>query len=260
MRSSCSTIIVNADDWGRNVDTTDRSLDCVLRGTISSVSAMVFMEDSERAALLAQQHGVDAGLHLNLTTPFSASRCPPRLMEHQQRISFFLRSHRLAPVLYLPGLAASFEYVVATQLEEFERLHGAPANRIDGHHHMHLCANVFFQKLLPTNTIVRRNFSFGPGEKNRINRFCRRWQDRRLARRHRMTDFFFSLTPIHPRARLEKIIALARRFSVEVETHPVNADEYKFLIDGELTNHSGNVMVARGYCLGPRESSAEIGN
>jgi len=260
VRSSGATIIVNADDWGRDADTTDRSLDCVLRGAVSSVSAMMFMEDSERAALLARQHGVDAGLHLNLTTPFSSPRCPPRLMEHQQKISRFLRSHRLAPVLYLPGLASSFEYVVATQLEEFERLLGAPANRVDGHHHMHLCANVFFQKLLPTNTIVRRNFSFGPGEKSRINRSCRLWQDRRLARRHRMTDFFFSLPPLNPRTRLEKILFLASRFSVEVETHPVNADEYKFLMDGELTYRTGTVTVARGYCLSSCESTAGVEN
>jgi chitin disaccharide deacetylase len=260
VRSSGATIIVNADDWGRDVDTTDHSLDCVLRGVISSVSAMVFMEDSERAALLAQQHGVDAGLHLNLTTPFSAPGCPSRLMERQQNISRFLRSHRLAPALYLPGLASSFEYVVATQLEEFERLHGSPTNRVDGHHHMHLCANIFFQKLLPTDTIIRRNFSFGPGEKSRINRFFRRWQDRRLAQRHRMTDLFFSLPPLNPRARLEKILSLARCFSVEVETHPVNADEYKFLMDGELTDRTDKVTVARGYCLGSRKSATEVEN
>ena len=194
MRPSGATVIVNADDWGRDTVTTDRSLDCVLREVVSSVSAMVFMEDSERAALLAQQHGVDAGLHLNLTTPFSAPQCASRLMEHQQKVSRFLRSHRLAPVVYHPALAASFEYVVAAQLEEFERLYSVPTNRVDGHHHMHLCANVFFQKLLPADTIVRRNFSFGTGEKGRVNRFYRRWQDRRLALRHRMTDFFFFST------------------------------------------------------------------
>lgn len=258
IRSSGATVIFNADDWGRDVVTTDRSLDCVLRGVVSSVSAMVFMEDSERAALLAQQHGVDAGLHLNLTTLFSGPRCVSRLMEHQQKVSRFLRSHRLAPVVYHPGLAASFEYVVAAQLEEFERLHGAPANRVDGHHHMHLCANVFFQKLLPADTIVRRNFSFGPGEKGRINRLYRRWQDRRLAQRHRMTDFFFSLPPINPRDRIERIFSLARRFGVEVETHPVNVDEYKFLMDGELMNCAGKVTIARGYRLGSRESAAEV--
>src|ERR1700758_5164513 len=47
----CSGIlIINADDWGRDHETTQRILECTLRGTVSSASAMVFMEDSERAA------------------------------------------------------------------------------------------------------------------------------------------------------------------------------------------------------------------
>ena len=259
IRRSDATIIVNADDWGLDIDTTDLSLDCVLREVVSSVSAMVFMEDSERAALLAQQNSVDVGLHLNLTTPFSAPECSSRLAEHQQRLSRFLRSHRFAPVLYHPGLAASFEYVVAAQLEEFERLYGAPANRVDGHHHMHLCTNVLLQKLLPVNTILRRNFSFGPGEKGYVNRFYRGWQDRGLARRHRMTDFFFSLVPLDPRHRLQEICDLAGRFNVEVETHPVNLREYKFLIAGELTRCAGKLAIARGYFLRSGDCTADAG-
>ena len=35
------------------------------------VSAMVFMEDSERAASIARADAIDAGLHLNFTTAFS---------------------------------------------------------------------------------------------------------------------------------------------------------------------------------------------
>jgi hypothetical protein len=34
---------------------------------------------------------------------------------------------------------------------------------------MHLCANVLWQGLLPAGTLVRRNFSFHPGEKSRWN-------------------------------------------------------------------------------------------
>lgn len=148
-RQSGATIIVNADDWGRDVDTTNRCVDCALHGAVSSVSAMVFMEDSERAAVLAGQHRVAAGLHLNLTTSFSAPQCPSRLIDHQQKLARFLRSSRFAPVMYHPGLAASFEYVVRAQLEEFERLYGAPASRVDGHHHMHLCSNIFFRTCCP---------------------------------------------------------------------------------------------------------------
>lgn len=244
-----ATIIINADDWGRDVVTTDRSLDCLLHGAVSSVSAMVFMQDSRRASELASQHGVDAGLHLNLTTPFSAPQCPPRLAEHQRRLARFLTSNRFAQVVYHPGLAGSFEYVVKAQLEEFGRLYGPPG-RVDGHHHMHLCANVLSQKLLPAGTIVRRNFSFAPGEKSAINRFYRNWQDRSLARRHRIADFFFSLPPLEPRSRLKHFFDLANRFFyVELETHPAIPQEYDFLLGGEFPICAGKVGVARGYRL-----------
>lgn len=255
---SGATIIVNADDWGRDRENTDRALECMLRGAVSSVSAMVFMEGSERAAALAREHDVDCGLHLNLTTSFSARESSSRLQEHQRKLSSFLRSHRLASVVYQPFLANSFEYVVRAQLEEFERLYGSPARRFDGHHHMHLCANVVYQELLPAGTIMRRNFSFAPGEKDAVNRLYRRWQDKRLQKRHRTTDFFFSLLPLHP-SRLEKIFAHASRFNVEVETHPVNPDEYSFLLEGEFLRGAYNVSVARGYVLRPGDRGATLG-
>ena len=135
-------VIINADDWGRDAVTTDRTLDCHFHEAISSVSAMVFTEDSERAASLARQHGVDAGLHLNFTLPFTAPQCSPMLLEHQQKIFRFLNSHQYAGFIYHPGLTASFEYVVRAQFEEFQRLFGAPATRVDGHHHMHLSRNI----------------------------------------------------------------------------------------------------------------------
>src|SRR5881296_2959155 len=89
-------LIVNADDWGRDCRTTGRILDCALRGAVSSVSAMVFMEDSERAATLARERGIDVGLHLNFTTSFSASGCPAGLVDRQQELRRYLRCHRLA--------------------------------------------------------------------------------------------------------------------------------------------------------------------
>ena len=106
------------------------------------MSAMVFMEDSERGAALAGEQGIDAGLHLNFTTPFSACGVPSTLGDHQRRLARYLRRHRFAPTVFHPGLTRSFEYVVSAQLDEFRRLYGAEPDRIDGHHHMHLCANV----------------------------------------------------------------------------------------------------------------------
>ncbi len=248
-KTGTSALIINADDWGRSRKVTDRTLDCALAEVISSASAMVFMEDSERGADLAAQHNLDCGLHLNLTTSFTAHNCSSRLREQQQQLTRFLRANRLCPAIYHPGLANAFDNVVRAQLDEYQRLYHRPVARIDGHHHMHLCANVQFQHLLPEGTIVRRNFSFGPGEKSVMNRLYRKWQDRRLSKRHRTTDYFYSIQPMGPAGRLEKIFTLALQSHIEIETHPVNDDEFEFLMNGELMQLARGIGIARGYAL-----------
>jgi hypothetical protein len=255
--SSPGLLIVNADDWGRDPLTTDRTLDCARAGALSSVSAMVFMEDSERAAAIAKGHGIEAGLHLNLTTTFSALTCPPDLLQNQQVLARYLRRSRLSQVVFHPGLARAFASVVAAQLEEFRRLYGAAPDRIDGHHHMHLCANVLLAGLLPSGTLVRRNFSFQPGEKSAGNLLYRRLVDRLLARRHRLVDFFYSLAPLEPLGRLQRIFRLARQRIVEVEAHPVNPDEYRFLTEGGILRETGDVHIMHPSSASPLITAAD---
>lgn len=249
----CSgSLIINADDWGRDQETTDRIVECVGHGAISSVSAMVFMEGSERAAAIARESGIDAGLHLNVTTPFSGSNTSKHLSDQQRRISHYLRRHRLAQIIYNPALRTAFEYVVAAQVAEFRRLYGREPERLDGHHHMHLCANVLFAHLLPVGTVVRRNFTFHAGERSAANQLYRRTVDRFLARRHRLTDFLFSLSPLEPASRLLRIVSLARTQVVEVETHPVNDAEREFLTSGQIRRLSRDLAIAPAFVLGGR--------
>jgi predicted glycoside hydrolase/deacetylase ChbG (UPF0249 family) len=240
--SSNGALIVNADDWGRNRETTDRILDCVLSHSVTATSAMVYMEDSERAAELSREYSVDTGLHLNFTTPFSGQVTVRKLRDYQDKISQYLLRHRLAQVIYQPFLANSFDYIVKAQLEEYARIYGQAPKRIDGHHHMHLCANVLLGRLLPEGTIVRRSFSVCAGEKGIANRSWRRMVNLILARRHRIADFLFSLTPINPE-RLNTILQFASQSVVELETHPVNADEYEFLTSGGLLKWGNTVQI-----------------
>lgn len=249
-----AAVIVNADDWGADVATTNRILDCIQQGVVSSASAMVFTSDAARAADLAREHNIDTGLHLNLTTPFSASGVPSPLLGHQQKLARALRSHRFAPAFYHPLLASSFDYVIKQQLEEYARLYGAPPARIDGHHHMHLSTNVLLRKLLPARTIVRRNFTFRAHEKVAINRLYRGLQDRVLDRRHWTTDYFFNLVPLD-KGRLKTILELARHASVELEVHPGRIEEYEFLMNRQLFACTENLEVIRGYHL--RRPAAE---
>lgn len=236
-------LIVNADDWGQDATTTNRILDCVRRGSVTAVSSMVFMEDSERAATLALDRNIDAGLHLNFTIPFSASKIPSKLAEHLDKVAAFLRAHRLAQVMYHPGLTAAFEFLVSSQMEEFRRLYGSKPLRLDGHHHMHLCANVLLQRLLPPSTLVRRSFSFRRGEKALLNRLYRNRVDAVLSRRHRLTDYFFSLAPLSATDRIVQIFELAQTSVVEVEVHPVVPGEYTFLLAPEFQRLGAGVIV-----------------
>jgi chitin disaccharide deacetylase len=241
-------LILNADDWGRDRNTTQSILDCAVHGSLSSASAMVFMEDSDRAATIARELRIDTGLHLNLTSRFSAPHCPRKLLELQGEVATCLRRHRFSPALFHPSLVKSFEYLVSAQIEEYGRLYGTFPARIDGHHHMHLSTNVLVGRLLPPDTIVRRSFSFSRGEKSWGNRLYRRTVDRMLARRHRVTDFFFSITPLESH-RLERIVNVARTRAVEIETHPINPEEYGFLMSGKLISLLAGVPVAHGFAL-----------
>ena len=240
-------LIINADDWGRSRSTTDAILGCVAQGAVSSVSAMVFMEDSERAAQTAQERGIDAGLHLNFTTCFSASECDPVLFKCQHEVASYLMRSRFAHTVFHPRLARSFEYLVKRQIEEFHRLYGKDPERIDGHHHMHLCANVVLGGLLPPGTIVRRNFSFLRGEKGFANLLYRKMMDKLLKRKHYLVDYFFKLEPVEPVWRLLQIFRLAQRHIIELETHPAAPEEYKFLAEGKLCRLIGSLPIARGF-------------
>jgi chitin disaccharide deacetylase len=232
--SKTSGAIINGDDWGADAFTTGRIFDCVKAGAVSAVSAMVYMQDSEGAADVARDNRIDAGLHLNLTTHLSASRVPQPLSLHQERVASYLGRSRMSRYTYHPGLATSFRYVVASQIDEFLRLYGGPLPRVDGHHHMHLCANVMVARLLPPGIVIRRNFSFARGEKSSLNRVARRSYDSLLSRRYRMVDAFVTLAPVEPRTRLRGLFSRACRESVEIETHPIQPDEYEFLTRGGL--------------------------
>ena len=226
-------LIINADDWGRDPQTTDSIFACLERARVSRASGMVFMEDSIRAAQIACDNAFDIGLHLNFTSPFSCTYTPSGVVKHQERIATYLHKSKISHCLFNPTLMNSFEYSVSAQFEEYERLYGKRPARVDGHHHKHLCANIILARLLPAGIKVRRNFSLQAGEKTFLNRSYRRLLDRLLARRHQLTDYFFSISPIEPIARLKRILSLSHEFVVELATHPVAKDEYS-LLNGEF--------------------------
>jgi predicted glycoside hydrolase/deacetylase ChbG (UPF0249 family) len=230
---SFAMLVINADDLGRSRAETKAALDCFLKGRITCATAMVFMEDSERAADLAKEHGLDVGLHLNLDQNYNGRAPAPAAGEAHRRVARFLASGKLARLIYHPLLGRQFRDVFQSQMDEFVRLYGAAPSHIDGHHHQHLCLNMVLGEVLPKGAKVRRNFSFEPGEKSFLNRAVRRFIDRRLARHHRLTDYFFTLEEALQRKHLDRIARLAKSAEVELETHPAKPAEYSWLLSEE---------------------------
>jgi chitin disaccharide deacetylase len=233
-------LIVNADDLGRCPVATDRILDCHAKNRITSASAMVFMEDSERAAALAKASRLDLGLHINFTESFTGPSVPQSLRDKHERIRKFLRSSKYSLLIYNPFLRTAFREVFQAQADEFVRLYGHSPSRMDGHQHMHLSTNMLLDWILPDGMTVRRSFSFSAGEKSFFNRWYRKMVDRRLARRHRLADFFFAISQQMQVPRLQRVIELAKAANVELMTHPeVNAEFDYLQSDGYARAISG---------------------
>ncbi len=230
MDATKSMLIINADDWGRSRAETDAAFDCYAAGRITSASAMVFMEDSERAAERAKPAGVDVGLHLNLSQKFTGKTGSKLLSEYHYRIVRFLTLSKYSLLLYNPMLRKQFRYVYQAQAEEFHRLYGKPPSHVDGHQHKHLCANMIFDEVIPRGQRVRRNFSFWPGEKGVVNRTYRRLVDQCLHRTYRIADHFFALSRCLDESRLRRVLDVAKGATVELMTHPAKEDEYAFLM------------------------------
>jgi chitin disaccharide deacetylase len=225
-------LFVNADDLGITMEVTDRILICYLRKRIHSTSAMMFMSDSERAAALARENQLPTGLHLNLDQELTGQAVPSKLRDHHRAVFNYLNARKWHQVIYNPFLRNPFDYVFQMQWDEFCRLYGAPPQRIDGHHHMHLCMNMLVSGKLPHGIRIRRNFTFYAGEKNPVNRFYRYVIDRWLNSKFICTDSFFSMAPID-REKLRKLILLSKTSDVEIMVHPGVENEYLFLLTPE---------------------------
>jgi len=244
-------LIINADDWGRSAAETNAALRCYQEGRITSVSAMVFMEDSERAVEFSKDNSLDVGLHLNFSEEFTGGQCPGKLRDYHVRIVRFLKRTKYSQLFYNPFLRNEFAYSYEAQASEFVRLFERPPSHIDGHHHMHLCGNLLLSAVIPAGTKIRRNFSFWRGEKSWLNRAYRALVDRWLARRYQLADYFFDLSQSIREKKMDRIMALAKSSKVELMTHPIVRTEFEYLLGDEfqsmLDRLEGQTSDVRGH-------------
>ena len=227
-------MIINADDWGRTAAETDAALACFSKGRITSVTAMVFMADSENAARIALEHGIPVGLHLNfieaLTAP-GTDTCV--LIEHCKLVKCLTRT-RYSILALNPSLRRSFCSVFQHQFDEFIRLYKKPPTHFDGHQHFHLCSNMLLAAPIPRDQRIRRTFTFTIAEKGLVNWLYRRALDCWVMKRYRTTDYFFALSQRMNETRLAAVMKLASDANVELMTHPIVAKERDLLLGAEF--------------------------
>ena len=234
-------LIVNADDWGRTVAETDAALACFSERRVTSVTAMTFMADSERAAGIALERNIPVGLHLNLTEPLTAPRIDSVLLSEHRRLAKSLTRTRYSVLLLNPFLRRALCTVFRFQLDEFVRLYQKPPTHFDGHRHFHLCSSMLFAAPIPRGQRVRRTFSFTVGEKGIVNWLYRRALDRWVVKRYRTTDYFFALSQRMHGARLAQVAQLAREANVELMTHPVVSEERGLLLSFDFKRELAGV-------------------
>jgi predicted glycoside hydrolase/deacetylase ChbG (UPF0249 family) len=221
-------LIVNADDFGAAPSATDAILSAWDAGAITSASMMVWMPDSERAAVMASEREVPLGLHLNLTLRFAGSSVPDEVRERQAAVlqSFDpdgWRDDRRPPVSEQLLRAA-----IDDQLAHYRALCGQPSH-INGHHHVHVHRAVL--DLLPPEIPVRPIMRV-PG---RVSAPLD-GRERRIARRFRGPRMAFGFEHLHPGLGGQGFSALepARGgTAVEVMTHPQRRQELDALLSDQ---------------------------
>ena len=232
-------LIINADDWGYDLSTTEAIDECFRAGSVTSTSAMVHMADSARAATLAASSGYPVGLHVNLTEAFTGSDCPEDVRARQQR----LVRHFAGPRRRMWGLNLrlfrKIERCIADQFDSFRDLYGREPTHVDGHEHVHQSLAVMFAHSIPSGTRMRPSFTFLPGEKSAFNRLARRSVNRLMRLRFESPRYFFDLAAMHPAlggSGLERKLDLAHTNTVEVMTHPAIPAEQAILMDDDWSS------------------------
>jgi predicted glycoside hydrolase/deacetylase ChbG (UPF0249 family) len=225
-------LIVNADDWGLRSEVTDAIMECWESGAITSASAMVHMADSARAFDLAAGRELPLGLHLNLTTPFTAADVEPdRLMRQRRAVAYFAASNRRRIVFDLLARGL-LDACVSDQLDAFAESRGTAAAHADGHQHVQVCPTVLSTRSLGRVESLRRAHSFVAGRRSSAKRAYRGVVNLLVRGRFRSMPFV-SLRDLHPAlggVGLDGLVRLARAADVEVMVHPAWEDEREVLL------------------------------
>lgn len=220
--SDSKILIVNADDFGRTRVASDLTMECFAAGQLSSATAMVYMDDSERGAALAREVDLPAGLHLNFTEPFTSKETPGKVRERQADACRTLGDRlRLRSWSYDPRIATLVDDAIRDQLERFEALFEGPPTHVDGHNHVQVCPNVTKAPSLSGDKLRNALWSW-PSERTAMA-FARAARRLLTARKFLTTRYFLDISELgllEGRSWAASRLDPSRHTSVEVMCHP----------------------------------------
>jgi predicted glycoside hydrolase/deacetylase ChbG (UPF0249 family) len=226
-------LIVNADDWGLRREVTDAILACWQAGAITSASGMTQMADSRRAAKLMADHRIPLGLHLNLTTPFTATEASDEARRRQERACDYFADARYRRFAFDPRVRALLDRCVSDQLEGYAEDYGAPPTHADGHEHIQVCPTVLSTRALGSIRTLRPAQSFPRGRSPLPKRLHRAGVNWLVGRRFEAVRFL-SLRDLHPElggSGIERELASVEAGrDVELMVHPAWSDERRVLL------------------------------
>ncbi|MCR4656504.1 MAG: ChbG/HpnK family deacetylase [Lachnospiraceae bacterium] len=135
------SVIVNADDFGKNKDVNNAICEAFEKGYINHTTVMANMPFSHDAFRLATENGFleKVGIHLNLTEGFpltDAIKGNPLICSPDGSFNAAF-CHNTKYRLYMDSLSISqIKEELDAQLERFLKL-GFTSRHIDSHHHVH---------------------------------------------------------------------------------------------------------------------------
>lgn len=229
-------LIINADDWGMDKQTTDNILACFKNDRITSTTAMMFMEDTDRSAEFAKSHNISVGLHLNFTEAFTGIIKNDKLNSVHNRLCTYFRVNKFNQMLYNYRIVREIDYSFNSQYEEYFRIYQKTPTHIDGHHHMHLASSVIFSNIITKGLKLRKKFAIDDNRVSFINRLYSYVVNRYLNKHYVCTEYFYGVSHDTNETFLNFIVNKAQTYNVEIMTHPGIFQDYNYLLSDKYYN------------------------
>jgi len=250
------SIVINADDFGKNEEVNQAILECFCKRYIDRTTLMVNMPYAEKAVQLAKENNFfdKVGIHLNLTSgePLTvAIRSNPLFCDESGQ--FHAQFHQqLKYRLYMSDRdIMQIQEELIAQIQRYLG-YGATLKHLDSHHHVHTDLPVLkaLEPLLKKYEIKSIRIGRNLFRKESLgNCLYKRYYNSRLGTLHvSVTDYFGSYDDYVKYFEVpdKKNTDFCRNYSVEIMVHPMY-DEQGVLVDTVIPMNEKYMKVLNDY-------------